>query len=168
MNLILGVAESAGLTVEVYQGFLVVRGGAWHNVRLHITQDGRLATNWERTWPTDATYEGVARSRELARQCIEIRAKSPQPSRPENPMSHKPVVDHTHETLEKHFAAVKPADLHSAAEAAKAPGATVASLCPIYKAAKPLLTIVVGFPFFPAAWKAPVVALMGVFDAICP
>ncbi len=74
----------------------------------------------------------------------------------------------THEHLEKHFAAVKPADLHAASEAAKAPNATLTTVCPIYKAAKPLLTIVVAFPFFPAAWKAPVVALMGVFDAICP
>ncbi len=74
----------------------------------------------------------------------------------------------THEHLEKHFAAVKPDDLHKAAEAAKAPGATVASLCPIYKAAKPLFTIIVALPFFPASFKAPVVALMGVFDAICP
>lgn len=77
-------------------------------------------------------------------------------------------MDHTHESLAAHFATVKQADLDKAAEAAKTPGATVASLCPIYKAAKPLLAMVVAFPFFPAAWKAPVVALMGVFDAICP
>ncbi len=74
----------------------------------------------------------------------------------------------THESLESHFKAVKQADLDQAVKAAQAPGATIGTLCPIYKAAKPLLAIVVAFPFFPAAWKAPVAALMTVFDAVCP
>ncbi len=74
----------------------------------------------------------------------------------------------THETLAAHFSTVKQTDLDKAVEAAKAPNATLPTLCPIYKAAKPLLAIVVAFPFFPAAWKAPVAALMTVFDAVCP
>jgi len=76
----------------------------------------------------------------------------------------------THETLTAHFQAVKSADLEKAAQEAKAAGAaaTLPQLCPLYKAAKPLLAIVVNFPFFPTAWKQPVVLLMGVFDAICP
>ncbi len=74
----------------------------------------------------------------------------------------------THESLDAHFKGVKQADLDKAVEAAKAPNATLPTLCPVYKAAKPLLNVVVAFPFFPAAWKAPVVALMSVFDAVCP
>ena len=78
------------------------------------------------------------------------------------------MAEQNHETLAAHFGAVKQTDLDKAVEAAKAPGATIGTLCPIYKAAKPLLAMVVAFPFFPAAWKAPVTALMAVFDAVCP
>ncbi len=77
-------------------------------------------------------------------------------------------VAQTHEGLKAHFDAVKLPELEKAAEAAKAPDATLPTLCPVYKAARPLLVIVTNFPFFPAAWKAPVVLLMSVFDAICP
>ncbi len=78
------------------------------------------------------------------------------------------MAEATHESLESHFKAVKQTDLDKAVKEAQAPGATIGTLCPIYKAAKPLLAIVVAFPFFPAAWKAPVAALMTVFDAVCP
>ncbi len=74
----------------------------------------------------------------------------------------------THESLNAHFAGVKQAELDQAVKAAQAPGATIGSLCPIYKAAKPLFGVIVAMPFFPAAWKTPVVALMAVFDAVCP
>jgi hypothetical protein len=41
-------------------------------------------------------------------------------------------------------------------------------LCVYYKAAKPILTLMETFPFFPAKWKTVLSGLTTLLDALCP
>lgn len=72
-------------------------------------------------------------------------------------MSFEEVDKHidTHAAL---FTAGKPLD----------PAAAALQICPTYKAVKPILTLMLSFPFFPAKWKTAIQGLMGILDVICP
>ncbi len=45
---------------------------------------------------------------------------------------------------------------------------TAADICAAYKAVKPILLLVSGFPFFPAKWKTYLTAFLGILDGFCP
>lgn len=45
---------------------------------------------------------------------------------------------------------------------------TPAQLCTYYKAAEPILKLLVGLPLIPANWKNVLNGLLGVLDKICP
>lgn len=67
------------------------------------------------------------------------------------------------EDVDKHL------DAHTHLMAAKPVDAAQAALqvCPAYKTVKPVLSMVLAIPFFPAKWKTAVQNLMGVLDMIC-
>lgn len=46
--------------------------------------------------------------------------------------------------------------------------AALASLCPIWKAASPIIQLVLLLPFIPAAWKVPVQTFVSWMNVICP
>lgn len=48
------------------------------------------------------------------------------------------------------------------------PTTAALQICPTYKAVKPILTLMLSFPFFPAKWKTAIQGLMGILDVICP
>lgn len=71
----------------------------------------------------------------------------------------------TFEEVDKHL------DAHAHIMTAAAPiDSSMAALqiCPAYKAVKPVLTMILSIPFFPAKWKNAVKSLMSVLDMICP
>lgn len=47
-------------------------------------------------------------------------------------------------------------------------GANAADICGMWAQAKPIVTLIVNFPFFPSRWKAPIQALIGLLNAFCP
>jgi hypothetical protein len=48
------------------------------------------------------------------------------------------------------------------------PAAALPKICPIYKAVKPILKVLVGLPFIPPAWRTVITTFIGLMDALCP
>lgn len=65
------------------------------------------------------------------------------------------------EDVDKHVSSLPPLPTIDPKNAA-------AQLCVYYKAVKPILEMVINFPFFPASWKNVVSGFTSVLNVMCP
>lgn len=71
-------------------------------------------------------------------------------------------------TFEEVNAHIEKADLKKlkavSASAAAGPG----QICAAYKTIRPILLLIINFPFIPSKWKAAIKAFMAAMDTFCP
>lgn len=58
--------------------------------------------------------------------------------------------------------------MHVSGKAALQPAAVLTNVCGVYKAIKPVLTVIVNFPLLPGAIKTAIRTFMSVMNSLCP